>query len=89
MGVMDSIAHFNDGNVATLDILEEIVLIHGYYTTIGCKNNNEERCNNSVRKSGEKYRSRRKYIRGAKKSRTDKIKKKEGNVYGAGKFTAR
>ena len=80
-GIMDSIFHFSDGNVATLDILEEIGLIHGYYTTIGCKNNNEERCNTSVRKSGEKYRSRRKYIRGAKISKSDKIKKKEGNVY--------
>ena len=37
---------------------------------------NIERANNSVRKSGEGYRSKRKYIRGVKKSKGDVLKKK-------------
>ena len=86
---MDSVAHFNDGNIATLNIFEEIGLLHGHFTTIGCKNTNEERCNKSVRKSGEGYRTRRKYIRGMKKSEGDTFKKKEGESYGAGKFTSK
>ena len=71
---MDSVAHFNDGNIATLNIFEEIGLSHSHYTTIGCKDGNEERCDNSVRKSGEGYRTRRKYIRGIKKSKGDTFK---------------
>ena len=89
MGVMDSIAHFNDGDIATLNIFEEIGLSHGYYTTIGWKDGNEERCDNSVSKSGEGYCTRRKYIRGMKKSKGDTFKKKEGETYGAGKFTTK
>ena len=57
MGVMDSVSHFNDGNIATLNTYDEIGLEYGHYTTIGCQKGNIERANNSVRKSGEGYRS--------------------------------
>ena len=50
MGVMDSVADFNDGNIASLNIFEEIGMLRGHFTTIGCKDENEERCNNSVRR---------------------------------------
>ena len=43
MGAMDSVAHFNGGNIATLNIFEEIGLSHDHYTTIGCKDGNEKR----------------------------------------------
>ena len=43
----------------------------------------------SVRKSGEGYRSKRKYIRGMKKSKGDVLKKKEGKTYGYGEFTTK
>ena len=58
MGVMDSVSHFNDGNIATLNTYDEIGLEYGHYTTIGCQKGNIERANNSVRKECEKgYRS--------------------------------
>ena len=50
LGVMDSIGHFNDGNVVTLNVLDEIRLFRGHYTTIGCDSKNTERCTNSIRK---------------------------------------
>ena len=50
MGVMDSVSHFNDGNIATLNTYDEIGLEYGHYTTIGCQKGNIERANNSVRK---------------------------------------
>ena len=71
MGVMDSVSHFNDGNIATLNTYDEIGLEHGHYTIIGCKKCNVGRVDNSLRKSGECYRSRRKYIRGMKKCKDD------------------
>ena len=79
MGVMDFVSHFNDGNIATLNTYVEIGLEHGHYTTIGCKKGNVERVDNSLRKSGECYRSRRKYIHGMKKCK--------GKTYESGQFT--
>ena len=76
MGVLVSVAHFDDGNIATLNTFDEIGLEHGHYTTIGCKKGNTERANNSMRKSGEGYRLRRKYIRDMKKCKGDALKKK-------------
>ena len=31
MGVMDSVSHFNDGNIATLNTYDEIGLEHGHH----------------------------------------------------------
>ena len=59
LGVMDSITHFNDGNVATLNVLDEIGLFRGHYITIDCDSKNTERCTNSIRKNSEVYRCRR------------------------------
>ena len=86
LGAMDAVAHFNDGNIATLNVLDEIGLFRGHYTTVGCHHRNEERCDNAIRKSDEGYRKRRKFIRGTKKSGVDKQKKSEGVLYGPGKF---
>ena len=49
MCVMDSVSHFIDGNIATLNTYGEIGLEHGHYTTIGCKKGNVERVDNSLR----------------------------------------
>ena len=46
---MDSVSHFNDGNIATLNTYDEIGLEHGHYKTIGCKKGNAERADNSLR----------------------------------------
>ncbi len=35
MGVNDAVAHFNDGNIATLNIYDEMGLDQGYYTING------------------------------------------------------
>ena len=45
---MDSVSHFNDGNIATLNTYDEIGLEHGHHTTIGCKKGNVERVDNSL-----------------------------------------
>ena len=57
MGVMDSVSHFNDGNIATLNCSRTWSL-HINWLQKG----NVESENNPARKSGEGYRSRRKYI---------------------------
>ena len=54
----------------------------GYYTTLGCIDDNTRRISNSVRKSGANYQCRRKVIRGLKKQKLVKNKKLEGKVYG-------
>ena len=56
----------------------------GYYTTLGCIDDNTRRISNSVRKSGANYQCRRKVIRGHKKQKLVKNKKLEGKVYGPG-----
>ena len=50
MGVMDSVSHFNDGNIATLNTYDTIGLEYGHYTTIGCKKGSVERVDNSLKK---------------------------------------
>ena len=55
-------------------------------TSFGSNINNQERLNNSARKSSESYCTRRKCIRGAKKSKSDDIKDKEGKTYDPGQF---
>ena len=52
-------------------------IISGNYTAIGCTDNNTARMKNAFRKSSEKYRKRRKVIRGAKKGQSRPKKRKK------------
>ena len=87
LGVYDAAAHFNVGNIASLQVYDEIGIERGCYTILGCSENNNERINNSLRKSSELYKSRRRQLRGLCKRKGDKDQSQEGVTYCAGKFT--
>ena len=58
-------------------------IIPRHYTTIGCTDKNTARMKNAFRKVSEKYRKRRKVIRGGKRpTQTKKNRKKETYEYG-------
>ncbi|XP_065641660.1 uncharacterized protein LOC136073639 [Hydra vulgaris] len=82
----DAVAHFNIGNLATLKIYDKMQMERGSYTELGCKDKNRSRLKNASRKNGEKYRMRRKFLRGVKKSKGSENKNNEGLSYGAGSF---
>ena len=58
----------------------------GYYTTQGCIDDNEYRIKNAKRQSTAFIKTRRRYLRGKKKSKGDKTKKAKGKVYAPGSF---
>ena len=82
IGVYDSVAHFNVGNLATLLIYDAVGI--GKWTVDGYIDNDAFRIKNSCRQSGEYMKTRRRMLRGLRKSKTVETKKKEGKVYGAG-----
>ena len=86
LALFDAVAHFNIGNLATLLIFDKVGLERGYYTTKGCLDDNKTRIENAKKKSMESVQIRRRILRGARKNMSDKTKKQEGSVYGAGKF---
>ena len=57
LGVYDAVASFNVGSVATLKILDKMKIELGKYTVLGCKEINENRINNSQKKSSEAYKN--------------------------------
>ena len=71
IGVYDSVAHFNIGNLATL---------LGKWTVDRCIDDDAFRIKNSCRQSGEYMKTRRRMLCGLRKSKTVEIKKKEGKV---------
>lgn len=86
IGVYDSVAHFNIGNLATLMVYDNVNIERGYYTIHGCDTDNKYRLRNARRQSNETYRMRRRLIRGKKKKKVDKHNEAEGSLYGAGSF---
>lgn len=84
IGVCDAVAHFNIGNLATIQIMEKLGMDSGYYTVSGCSVGNTMRVSNAVRMSTEKRKLRRRLNRGIKKSKGDKHSQKEGKLYVAG-----
>ena len=87
LGVYDAAAHFNVGNIASLRVCDEIGIERGCFTILGCSKNNNERINNSLRKSSKLYKSRRRQLRGLCKRKVNKDQSREGVAYCAGKFT--
>ena len=84
--VYESAANFNDGRQASLDILKELNIEPGYYTTAACINMNIKRKRSAVSHNSIKWKKARKIIRAEKKRKIDKTKKKEGNTYKAGGY---
>ena len=87
LGVYNAAARFNVGNIASLQVYDEIGIERGSYTILGWSENNNERINNSLRKSSELYKSRRRQLRGLCKRKGDKDQSRGGVTYCAGKFT--
>lgn len=86
LAVFDSVAHFNDGRQALLDILRSVNLNPGVNTTSYSRISNLKRKRSSVYHSLSTTKVARKRIRGEKKSKSDKNKSKEGRTYKAGAF---
>ena len=82
MGVYDAVAHFNQGNAATLQIYENMNVVPGCYTT----RDNIYRLKNAFRQSTSKSKHRRKFLRGVWKAKGEKKKEQEGKLYGSGDF---
>ena len=86
IGVYDSVAHFNIGNLATLLIYDKSNIERGYYTVVGCTEDNQYRTKNAKRLSSDTFKSRRRFLRGKRKSKGDKTRVLEGKLYGPGEF---
>ena len=67
--------------------MQQHIIKRGCYTILGCSEHNNERINNSLRKSSELYKSRRRQFGGLCKRKGDKDQSQEGVTYCAGKFT--
>ena len=67
MGVLDAVAHFNIGNIATLLIHDKMGMERGFYTLKGCLNENTSRIKNANRKDKESVKVRRRLLRGVRK----------------------
>ena len=87
IGVYDAVANFNDGRSASLSILKQIGLVPGIHCEVACSNINKKRIQNSLMKTTDVSKTRRKVIRGRKKQKDDKNIEKEGKTYEAGGFT--
>ena len=85
-GVYDSVANFNDGRKASLDILKKVNVEPGYYTTAACINMNIKRRRSAMYHHISTVKKARKIIRAQRKKIIDKKKKNEGNVYQPGGF---
>ena len=85
MGVYVALSHFNLGNIATVNIYNHLGFNSGYYTLFALDSNNK-RVDNSVRKSTEVYKNKRRYLRGRTKRKGDKYKETEGVTYKSGEY---
>ena len=86
IGVYDSVAHFNICNLATLLIYDKSDIERGYFTVLGCTEDNKYRMKNAKRLSSDKFKTRRRFLRGKRKSKGDITRVVEGEVYGPGEF---
>ena len=86
IGVRDAVSHFNVGNAATILTYEKLGMDPGHYTYTGCSDGNLDRVRNAGRQSEERKKTRRRFLRGKRKQKTDKTNEKEGETYRAGGF---
>ena len=86
IAVYDAVSVFNDGRSASLEILSEMGLEPGLHCEHFCRLNNKVRIDNSLSKSSDSCKLRRKIIRGKKKKKDDKNMETEGKTYEPGGF---
>ena len=81
-----AVAHFNDGNLSLLNVLQHIGVNPGYFTTAICKKQDILRIAKSSQRSTTISKQRRKTLRAIKKDWTDKKAEQEGLTYVKGLF---
>ena len=81
LGIYDTIAHFNIGEKAALDIIELLKIHPGYYMTKCCRSVNIRRKRSSIYRMSEPQKKRRKVKRHSKKKQQDKIIETEGTSH--------
>ena len=86
LGVYDAIAHFNDGAIAAINILEHLNLKPGTFMQKALQTQNLLRKRRYVYRMSEPQLKRRKVIRHSRKKKQDKNIDKEGPTYEAGGF---
>ena len=81
VGVYDSIAHFNIGEKAALDIIEQPKIAPGYCMTMCCRSVNIRRKRSSIYRMSEPQKKGRKVLRHSRKKQQDKNNETEGTSY--------
>lgn len=74
------LCNFNEGKKSSIEILAEVQIQAGHYTTLGCIELNKNRVSRSIYQQSPANATRRKVKRGMKKRKTDKHTEKEGVV---------
>ena len=82
--VYDAVGNFNDGRQPCLNILNEVNVIPGFFTTHACISLNVKRIRSAKQHSLASWKKNRKIIRAQKKRKVDKNEKKEGKPYKTG-----
>jgi len=86
LGVYDGIAHFNDGDIAAIRILEKLEPGDHIYEGLHCQNVSRKR--RSAYRMSEDQLKRRKIIRHSRKQKQDRNIDKEGSTYEVGEFNS-
>ena len=86
LAVYDSVAVFNYGRQASVDIYKLLKIKPGTFCTNSCRTINKQRKKNASYKSRESTKWRRKIIRGGKKMKDDSHVLQEGKTYEPGGF---
>jgi len=81
-----AVAHFNDGNISFLNVMQQIGITPGFFTTLLCKKQDSIRIAKSNLRSTTQSKQRRKRLRAIKKGWGDKKEQQEGLSYGKGEF---
>lgn len=86
LSTYDAVIHFNSGSKAELEVMKRLGITPGHFMIEGVAKRDKTRMSECARHSTPARKLRRKYIRGVKKSNSDKISKAEGPTYAAGDF---
>ena len=81
-----AVAHFNDGNISFLNVLQHMGVDPAFYTMLISKKQDSNRIAKSNRRSTIHSKQRRKTLRAIKKGWGDKKEQQKGPNYGKGEF---
>ena len=84
LAVYDAVANYNYGRKATIDILKNVNIIPGVYTTRLCNTLNLRRKYNAGNHRTPAIKKRKTFLRGLKKKKVDKYVRKDGESYEQG-----